>query len=322
MNHRRAKLTVEGRKALVNRILVEGWPVSAAAEAQCVSAATAYKWVRRFRELGEAGLFDRSSRPHHSPRRLDPRREAAIIAFRHRSRVGPHRIAWALGESPSTVHAVLRRHRMARLVHLDRPTGKVIRYEKETPGELIHIDVKRQARIPSGGGWRVHPVAEGISNNRRHVYRQGRLGSDRLHVAVDDATRIAYIEVLDDERSTTAQAFTERAIAYYRSLGMEVKAVMTDNGPSFKVTYRRFLGELGIEHVPIRPYRPQTNGKVERFNRTLTSEWAYAAPFSSNDERLATLPAWLHAYNYHRPHMALGGATPMAALNHVPGKHT
>lgn len=322
MNHRRAKLTFEGRKALVERILQDGWPVAAAAEAQCVSAATAYKWVKRFRAEGQAGLHDRSSRPHRSPRRLASERELAILELRDNARIGPHRIAWKLGESPSTVSVVLARHGRPPLVHLDRPTGKPVRYQRAEPGELIHIDIKRQARIPDGGGWRVHPLAEGISNNRKHTYRHGRLGSDHLHIAVDDTSRIAYVEVHDDETAVTAQGFTERAVAFYESLGVEVKAIMTDNGPCYRRGYRGFLADRGIAHVPIRPYRPQTNGKVERFNRTLSWEWAYAAPFSSNAERLATLPAWVHAYNYHRPHMALGGRSPMDTLNNVSGKHT
>jgi transposase InsO family protein len=321
VSHRRAKLTFEGRKALVSRIVSEGWPVAAAAEAQCVSAATAYKWVRRFREEGYDGLRDRSSRPLRCPRRLSPDREKAILEMRRRARVGPHRIAWALGESQSTVSAVLRRHREPRLVHLDRPTGAVVRYQREVPGELLHIDIKRQARIPDGGGWRVNPLASGISNNRKHVYRKGKLGSDRIHIAVDDATRLTYLEVHDDEKSGTAQGFTRRAIDHFAELGVEVKEVMTDNGPTYQRGYRTFLAGLGLKHVRIRPYRPQTNGKVERFNRTLTTEWAYSAPFTSNDQRLATLPAWLHAYNYHRPHMALGGRSPIDVLNNVSGKH-
>ena len=155
MSHRRAKLTVSGRKLLIERILEQGWPVPIAAEAQGVSAATAYKWVRRYRAEGAEGLVDRSSRPHRSPRRLDPGRELAIVELRSSARIGPHRIAWALGEAPSTVHAVLRRHRLTPLAHLDRPTGQVVRYQRARPGELVHIDVKRQGRIPDGGGWRV-----------------------------------------------------------------------------------------------------------------------------------------------------------------------
>jgi transposase len=185
--HRRAKLTVLGRRLLVQRILEQGWPVARAAEAQGVSVATAYKWLGRWRVEGAAGLADRSCRPHGSPRRLSPEREQAILAWRHTHRVGPHRIGWALGEAPSTVHAVLVRHQLPRLWELDRPTGQVVRYERDRPGELLHVDIKAQGRIPDGGGHRLLGRGQGGANrDRRHG-----LGYDYLHVAVDDRTRLA-----------------------------------------------------------------------------------------------------------------------------------
>jgi transposase InsO family protein len=319
VSHRRAKLTVAGRKLLIERILRDGWPVVAAAQAQGVSVATAYKWLRRYRSEGDPGLRDRSSRPHRSPRRTCGAREAAIVELRRRGRVGPHRIAWALGESRSTVYAVLRRHGLPRLAHLDRPTGVVVRYERARPGELIHIDVKRQARIPTGGGWQGR--GRNAADFRRGYLARARTrhGYDRIHIALDDRSRVAYIEVHDDELLETARGFTTRAIAYFAALGVTVERVMTDNGSCYRRGYRRFLAKVGVKHVATRPYRPQTNGKVERFNHTVNQEWAYAARFRSNDERLATLPSWVHAYNHHRPHTALGGQTPMEILNNVRG---
>lgn len=321
MSHRRAKLTFEGRKALVDRIVYEGWSVATAAEAQCVSAATAYKWVRRFREEGLRGLHDRSSRPHRSPMRLAPEREAAILELRQEARVGPHRIGWALGVARSTVYAVLSRHRMPRLAHLDRPTGRPMRYEREHPGELVHIDIKKQGRIPDGGGWKTLG-RQAARNNKWWQSQRATASYDYLHIAIDDHSRVAYVEVLPDEKRATAEGFTSRAIKHFAWLGVATERVMTDNGSCYRRPFTEFLAALGVKHVRTPPYRPQTNGKVERFNQTLNCEWAYATSFTSNDERLATLPAWLHAYNCHRPHTSLGGRPPLARLNNVPGKHT
>ena len=322
MSHRRAKLTPAGRKLLVDRVRA-GWPVARAAEAQGVSAATAHKWVRRWKAEGPSGLEDRSSRPHRTPRRLSAEREAAILELRALARIGPHRIAWALGEQRSTVYAVLRRHRMPRLAHLDRPTGQPVRYERDRPGELVHIDVKRQGRIPDGGGWWAQGKKNKEAYHRGYMARsRGGHGYDFLHIAVDDHSRVAYMEVHDDEALVTSKDFTERAVTYFSELGVTVERIMTDNGNCYRRSYREFLAELGIKHQPMRAYRPQTNGKVERFNKTVNEEWAYAAVFTSNDERLATLPAWVHAYNYHRPHTALGGKAPMDRLNNVRGNHS
>ena len=318
MAHARAKLTFEGRRLLVERVLDLGWSVSTAAEAQGCSPATGYKWVRRFVTEGEQGLHDRSSRPHRSPARLSAIREAAIVARRQATLEGPHRIAWALGEVPSTVHRVLRRHGVPRLRDLDRPTRNVVRYERERPGELVHVDVKKQGRIPDGGGWRVHG---------RQVRRGGRIkrgfGYDYIHAAVDDRSRLAYAEILPDEREETASSFMTRALGFFAQRGIAVERVLTDNGSCYRS--RRFAGVLrdaGIVHRRTRPYRPQTNGKVERFNLTLKWEWAYARPYETNASRTGTLERWLHHYNYHRPHMAHGGRTPISTVNNVPRKHS
>jgi transposase-like protein len=227
--HPRAKLTVAGRRLLVERVLEEGWPVVRAAEAQGVSAATAYKWVRRWRAEGPAGLADRGCRPYCSPRRLPAAREQAILAHRAANRVGPHRIGWALGEAPSTVHAVLVRHGVARLAELDRPTGQVVRYQRQRPGELVHVDVKKQGRIPDGGGHRIH----GRQRARGGQRKQG-LGYDFVHVAIDDCSRVAYLEVHPDEQAQTVAGFARRALGFYAGLGISVERLMTDNGSGYR----------------------------------------------------------------------------------------
>ena len=229
MAHPRAKLTVAGRRLLVERVLEQGWPPARAAEAQGVSVATVYKWLRRWRAEGLAGLADRSCRPHSSPRRLPAARERAILAYRAAHRVGPHRIGWALGEAHSTVHAVLRRHQAPRLWELDRPTGQVVRYQRQRPGELVHLDIKKQGRIPDGGGHRIH----GRQRARGGQRKQG-LGYDFLHLAIDDRSRVAYLEVHPDEGAATVAGFTQRALAFYAGLGVSVQQVLTDNGNGYR----------------------------------------------------------------------------------------
>src|SRR6266545_3352568 len=229
VSHPRAKLTVQGRRLLVERVLELGWTVPMAAEAQGCSPATGYKWVRRFGAEGHQGLHDRSSRPHRSPTRLSARREAVILARRQATLEGPHRIAWALGESPSTVNRVLRRLGAPRLRDLDRPTRAVVRYERSRPGELVHVDVKKQGRIPAGGGWRIHGRAD-VPGSKRH---RGD-GYDFVHAAVDDRSRLAYAEILSDERKGTASAFMTRALGFFSDRGVKVERVLTDNGPCYR----------------------------------------------------------------------------------------
>jgi transposase InsO family protein len=318
MAHPRAKLTVYGRWLLVQRICGQGWPPARAAEAQGVSVATAYKWLGRWRAQGWAGLADRSSRPQRSPRRLPAAREQAILAYRAAHRVGPHRIGWALSEAPSTVHAVLARHQVPRLGEVDRPTGQPVRYQRQRPGELVHLDVKKQGRIPDGGGHRML----GRDCRRGTRVKQG-LGYDFVHAAVDDCSRVAYLEVHPDERATTVAGFAQRALAFYASLGVTVERVLTDNGTGYRSgVFGGVLASAGVAHKRTRPYRPQANGKVERLNLTLDREWAYARPYTSNQQRLDALGIWLHHYNHHRPHRALNGRTPMQLLNNLPNTHT
>ena len=325
--HPRAKLTVEGRRLLVQRVVELGWPVARAAEAQGCSTATVRKWVRRFEAEGDAGLADRSSRPHRSPTRLPAAREEAIIAYRRTHRVGAHQIAWALGEAQSTVSAVLARNGLPRLCDLDRATGAVVRYQRDRPGELVHIDVKKQGRIPDGGGWRVHGRGPGVASSREQRRRRGsgaKLGYDYVHVAVDDCTRLAYAEICHDERGDTAAAFLARALAWFAAHDITVERVLTDNGSCYRSKhFRKTAADAGVKHKRTRPYRPQTNGKVERFNLTLKHEWAWATPYTSNAERGAALAGFLHHYNHHRRHTALKGNTPMHTLdNNVPGNHS
>ena len=237
---------------------------------------------------------------------------------------GPHRIGWELGESPSTVHRVLTRHRRPRLCDIDRATRTVVRYERDRPGELVHVDVKKQGRIPDGGGWRVHGRGSAAQRaSRRGKGRGPRLGYDYLHIAVDDRTRVAYVEAHTDERKATAAGFMTRAIGWFADHGVTIERVMTDNGMCYRShAFRDVLADAGIRHKRTRPYRPQTNGKAERFNLTLKLEWAYTRPYTSNRQRLDALDEFVHRYNHHRPHYAHNGGTPMSTVNNLPAKHT
>ena len=329
MAHRRAKLTVEGRKLLVDRVRRQGWTVATAAEAQGCSRATAHKWIRRFDQEGPVGLADRSSRPHRSPRRLSQRREEAILERRDGHLEGPHRIGWALGEARSTVHKVLRRNGRPRICDLDKATRCVVRYERDRPGELVHVDINKLGRIPDGGGWRAGGRQQGRVHRgpyETHVstYKKVHtLGYDYLHIAVDDRSRIAYAEVLPDERRDTAAGFMRRALLWFCDLGIDVERVLTDNGACYKShAFGDVLRDAGVVHKKTRPYRPQTNGKVERFNLTLKNEWAYVTAYTSNQQRLDALSVWLHHYNHHRPHLAHDGEAPMTIVNNVCGNHS
>jgi transposase InsO family protein len=298
---------------LVERVLVEGWPAARVAEAASVSRATVYKWVRRFVEEGPAGLEDRTSAPHRRPRALSLADVERIVAARRTLKQGPHRLSYALGLPRSTIYGVLRREGAARLDHLDRPTGRVIRrYERERPGELLHVDVKKLGRIPDGGGWRA--LGRGPTTHARKIQR---LGYDYLHVAVDDHSRVAYVEVHPDERGVTAAGFIARAGARFAELGVAIERVMTDNAWCYtrSPSFAEALATMGAHHRPIPPRRPQLNGKVERFNRTLLEEWAYVRLYRSNDERLTALQEWVGSYNSQRPHTSLGGKAPASRLS-------
>lgn len=332
MTHANAPFTPAGRERLARLIVDQGWSARRAAERFQCSPATASKWANRYR--ASLPLTDRSSRPRSSPGRLPSRTERRIIALRFARRWGPHRIAFHLRLARSTVGRVLARFRMPLLRNIDQATGlpvrrpAAVRYEKSRPGELVHVDIKKQGRIPDGGGWRAHgrgsaqDRAAGVVRDR--ATRRGASGSRGfrfLHHAVDDHSRLAYSEILDDEQGATAAAFWERANAFFEQAGIRVEAVMTDNGACYRS--HAFAAALGpLKHRFTRPYRPQTNGKVERFNRTLAAEWAYARPYDSDAARTATYADWLHHYNHHRPHTGLGGKTPSDRVHNLTGNYT
>ena len=318
--HRNAPLTPEGRLRLCRRIEA-GWTVAAAAESMNVSRQCAHKWWARYRSEGVAGLADRSSRPLRSPARTSGRVERRIVALRTSRKLGPARLAGIVGVPASTVHRILVRHGVNRLVWMDRVTGRVVRRIETThPGELVHVDVKKLARIPTGGGWRIHgPAARGLRNGQG-----GRpyIGYAFIHSAIDAHSRLAYSEIHADEQAATAIAFWARAIAFYATHGIPVERVLTDNGACYRSrAWTETCAARGIRHTRTRPYRPATNGKVERFNRTLLDEWAYARAWQSDAQRTRFLAHWLHRYNHHRHHTAIGGP-PMSRVTNVSGQHT
>ena len=312
--HGNGRLTPLGRLTMVLRI-ESGRPVAHVAKEMGISRPTAYKWWRRWQVDGPAGLVDRSSRPHSSPTRTAPELEAQIAELRRELKLGPARIAWRLGVPASTVHRVLVRLGMNRLAWIDRPTGRVIRrIHTERCGQLVHMDVKKLGRIPDGGGWR------SLGRDRAPHHGHSKVGYAYLHTAIDAYSRLAYTEVLHDERAGTTAAFWERAQRFFAAHGINVEAVLTDNGPNYRShALRDVLGP--IEHRFIRPYTPRTNGKVERFHRTLAEEWAYVRPYLSEAERIAALDAWLHSYNHHRHHSALGGP-PITRVNNLAGHYS
>jgi transposase InsO family protein len=328
-----------GRLRLARFRVEAGASEAQAAERFQVSATTVRRWAVRYRLVAATGrvpavadMADRSSRPHRSPTRTRPRLERRIRHLRVKGRLGPVQIAGRVGVPASTVHAVLVRHGLNRLAHVDRATGEPVRrYEKGRPGEQVHVDVKRLGVVPPGGGWRVRgrPATRGShgpverANAGAHLARgSGRPGYAFVHSAVDDHSRLAYSEVLDDETGPTAAAFWLRAAAFFAAHGITVTEVLSDNGSCYRSRdWAHALATAGIRHRRTRPYRPQTNGKVERFNRTLLEGWAYAKAYRSESARRAALDSWLHVYNHHRPHSSLGGRPPISRLTNVPGQN-
>lgn len=301
--HQNARTTPHGRSLMIRR-LADGWSMAAVAAAFGVDARTVRKWRDRHADAGDAGLADRSSRPHHSPSRLSAPVEAEIEALRRQRLSGPA-IARQLGRPVATIGVVLRRRGLGRLEALD-PKPAVIRYQRDRPGELIHIDIKKLGRIDG--------IGHRISGDRRGQKRG--TGWEFLHVCIDDASRLAYTEILPDERKESAVAFLERALAWYATLGVTVERVMTDNGSAYRShLFRRAIGDAGLKHKRTRPYRPQTNGKAERFIQTSLREWAYLQAFESSTARSQAMRPWLHRYNTERPHAALAGQSPLTRLN-------
>ena len=315
MSHANARLNVFGRRTLVERVLGGHRPGEVAKQLN-VSRTTVYKWVRRFRAEGWDGLADRSSRPHHSPRQLSEEVVARIVRARLSEQVGARELSTLVGVPASTIGAVLRREQLPHLSHVDRLTGELVRgrrhselrYEHRLPGDLLHVDVKKLGKIPPGGGWRVHGRSEQV---------RGRgLGWDFVHVAVDDHSRLAYAEVLPNERAGTCAAFLHRAWLWFRARGITIRRVLTDNAKSYR-TARDWIAvcqALQIKRRFIKPGCPWTNGKAERFNRTLQNRWAYRTAWTSNDHRTAALADFLIFYNTVRGHDSLGGATPISRL--------
>jgi len=307
-SHKNARLGFAGRVCLVERVLHNHWSGGRAAPAFGVSSRTVRKWVARYRAEGRDGLRDRSSRPHHSPRQLRPALERRIAHLRQQRRSGPQ-IADRLGLPLSTVGDVLRRLGLGRLPPVE-PRPPIVRYERATPGELLHIDAKRLGRIAAG------VVGHRITGDRSVHGPAGRTGWECLHVAIDDASRVAYAELLPDESTPSAVLFLAHAVAWLAGLGVHVERVMTDNAFCYtRGTYAATLAALGIRHVRIRPYTPRTNGKAERFIQTALREWAYAKPYRSSAHRAGALPHFLTTYNTTRPHTALHRRPPITRLN-------
>ena len=320
MVHRKPRLNFDGRQLIIARRQA-GWSSTTVAEAQGFSRATVHKWWRRYQAEGLPGLADRSCRPHTSPRQLPPHQEATILELRRSRRLGPHRLALLTQIPRSTCYQVLRRHQLHRLDCLDRPTGQLVRrYEKSRPGELGHMDVKKLARIPEGGGHRVHGRQ---GRPRRELEKRTRVGYDCVHSLLDDYSRLAYSELLRDETAVTVGGFFRRALAWFAERHVHFQAVMTDNAWAYRHgrDYHQALAEIGARPVFIPPYTPRINGKVERYNRTLLEEWAYHGPYLSNWARRRLLPGWLHRYNYHRAHTAVGGP-PIQRVNSLCGSNT
>jgi transposase InsO family protein len=322
--HANARLSLKGRQLLIDRVEDAGWSLSTAAEAAGISDRTARKWLTRYRAEGLAGLLDRSSAPAVVANRTDERRVEAIAALR-RVRLTGAEIAEVLSMPLSTVSGILTRIGMGKLGRLGLERAQ--RYERDRPGELIHIDVKKLGRIHGGAGKRVTTIQRNPAQRRYdadgHEHRI--TGWDYVHIAIDDATRLAYVEVLSDEKAVTAVGFLRRAVKHFRGYGITVERLITDNGSPYRSAVHAIACRtLGIRHLRTRPYRPQTNGKAERFIRTLLGGWAYGAIYASSAERTTALAGWIDFYNRRRPHGALGHKPPIARLNelnNLPGSY-
>jgi transposase InsO family protein len=316
--HANARLSPIGRRLLINRVEGEGWTVQSAAESAGVSERTARKWIARWRREGEQGLLDRSSAPGVVANRTDERRIEAIAALR-RLRLTGAEIAELLGMAFSTVSGILTTIGMGKLGRIGLEPAQ--RYERARPGELSHIDVKKLGRIQGGAGKRVRDGLKAHYNPRRRDAAgvdRNTVGWEYVHIAIDDATRLVYVEVLADEKAVTAVGFLRRAVKHFASYGITVERLITDNGSPYRSTVHAIACRaLGIRHLRTRPYRPQTNGKAERFIRTLLGGWAYGAIYASSTERNAALDGWIDFYNRRRPHGALSHKPPIARLNEL-----
>ena len=329
MSHANAALTPRARLRLARLIVDDDWPVARAAERFQVAWTTANRWAGRYRVEGPAGMTDRSSRPHHSPRATPAPVLRRIVHLRWKQRLGPVAIAAQVGVAPSTAHQVLRRCRINHLAHVDRVTGEPVRrYEHPAPGDLLHVDVKKLGNIPDGGGWRYVGRAQGrqhraaTPNKPRNRYYHAKMGTAFVHTVLDDHSRVAYAEVHDDETAATAVAVLRRAVAWFTARDITVHRVLSDNGSPYRShLWRDTCAELGITPKRTRPYRPQTNGKIERFHRTMADRWAFRRLYTGESQRRKALPGWIHEYNHHRPHTAIGGHPPIKRLTNLSGQY-
>ena len=331
MSHANAALTPRHRLRLARLIVEDRWPTSRAAEFFNVSWRTADKWAERYRAEGPAGMNERSSARHTQHAKTPQPVVRKIVHLRWKQRLGPVPIAAKLGMPSSTVHAVLVRCRLNRLSHIDRATGEPARrYERDRPGELIHADVKKLGNVPDGGGWRYVGRTQGYANRRStrdrtgnaNIYSNPKVGTCFVHTVIDDYTRLAYAECHDDETAATATAVLHRAVGWFAEHGVIVERVLSDNGAAYRsYLWRDTCEELGITAKKTRPYRPQINGKIERLHRTMAGGWAYKKLYTSENARRAALAGWLHQYNHHRPHSALGGQPPITRLDNLGGHH-
>ena len=327
MSHANAALTPRSRLRVAQLVVDQGWPISEVAARFQVSWPTVKRWVNRY-AAGEP-MADRSSRPRHQPLRTPAPVVRRVLELRWRKRLGPLQLAARTGVAASTVHKILVRNRLNRLNYVDRATGEPVRrYEHPYPGSMIHVDVKKLGNIPDGGGWRFVGRQQGASNRQatpgkpRSKWHGELMKHAFVHTVIDDHTRIAYAEVHDDETATTATGVLIRAVAWYAARGISVERVLSDNGGAYcSFLWRDTCTELGITAKKTRPYRPQTNGKIERFHRTMADGWAYAHHYLSETERRAALAGWLHEYNHHRPHSAIGGKPPISRLTNLPDQY-
>ena len=309
--HPNAPLTPQGRRRMVACVLDQHWTIEQTAERFQVDAKTVRKWRDRFMAEGDEGLFDRSSRPHRSPNRTRSRLRKQVLQMRRQHRWGADHIAHETGLAASTVQAILRAEGVGRLDRGDRATAEPPRrYQRDRPGELVHVDVKKLGAIRDGGGWKIHGRGKAPTAKRSSV------GYRFLHTALDDCTRLAYSEILNDEQGPTAAAFWQRAHAWFAGHGIRIERALTDNGSCYRSrAWAAALTDTDVAHKHTRPYRPQTNGKVERFHRILLEEWAYIRPWHSERQRHLAYAGFMHFYNHHRAHGALGWSSPTAALD-------
>lgn len=329
MSHANAALTPRARLRLARLVVEEGWPVALAARRYDVSWPTAKRWADRYAAMGAEGMADRSSRPHRIANKTPQHRVRKVVHLRWKKRLSPVEIGARLGMPASTVHAVLRRCRLNRLSHVDVRTGEPIRrYEHDHPGSLIHVDVKKLGNIPDGGGWRFVGRPQGDRNRAatagkaKNAWHNPKMGTAFVHTVIDDHSRLAYAEIHDDETAITAVGVLRRAVSWFQARGVNVERVLSDNGSAYKSRlWRDTCAELGITVKKTRPYRPQTNGKIERFHRTMATGWAFAQHYKSETARRKALPGWLHHYNHHRPHTAIGKVPPTTRLTNLPGQY-